>query len=754
MKATEVLRDYKAGKKDFQGADLRGQSFEGKNLEGADFSGANIRGTSFQKANLQGTKFIGAKAGLQNRRVFFMLGLSYLASVISGLVSLLVVYFVSQSFKSIGSEEFYLGLFFLVFSIIFLIITFYKGFVAFAGAFAVTFASAISISFVGVVYNAFAGGSDFVSSVIENDVIDDIFAGTFLSAIPIAFAGIIGVAGAIASAGAGIIGVAGAIASAAAVVCARTIPFTSTVAINVIGIDAGIGSVIGTIFIASAVITFGFYIGWRSLQGDERDAWIRRFAVTFAATNGTNFQGADLTNADFTGATLRNSNFHSAVLIGTCFQKAQKLNLVRSGKTYLKNLKLQKWLIGTENIKDRNFDRLNLRGVNFKNKKLAGVSFIGADLSEANLQDADLSRAKLVQTQLDQTNFTGATLTNAVIEDWGITANTVLEGVKCDCVFTRLPPDKRPAWLSLSAAESQNSNPQRKPDDWNRNFEAGEFADFIAPLRKTLLDLYHNQPTDPRVAAISFGNTQQAHPEAELKLVSIAKTGKNLDKLHLKVATSPTADLSALHREYFANIEYIQSLSPEAQEALLIERGATLKMVLEGGYKINIDNSLEQNSQSNMSQTTQSHSGSGDNVVEDKNVNNNNSRNQNISGGTINNSGAGAFSLGNINRTVANTIARLPNSANSSESGIKDLLTQLQQAANDQNLTEDDKYQTLEQLEIIAKAGQNPQAETMQKKATRAVGFLQVIAEGLEPASKLAQACAKVLPKILLFFGL
>ena len=42
----------------------------------------------------------------------------------------------------------------------------------------------------------------------------------------------------------------------------------------------------------------------------------------------------------------------------------------------------------------------------------------------------------------------------------------------------------------------------------------------------------------------------------------------------------------------------------------------------------------------------------------------------------------------------------------------------------------------------------------MQKKAKRAVGFLKVIAEGVEPATKLAQACGKVLPKILLFFGL
>ncbi|MEM8722872.1 MAG: hypothetical protein AAGE84_26910 [Cyanobacteria bacterium P01_G01_bin.39] len=41
----------------------------------------------------------------------------------------------------------------------------------------------------------------------------------------------------------------------------------------------------------------------------------------------------------------------------------------------------------------------------------------------------------------------------------------------------------------------------------------------------------------------------------------------------------------------------------------------------------------------------------------------------------------------------------------------------------------------------------------MQKKAKKAVGFLKVVAEGIEPATKLAQVSAKALPKILMFFN-
>jgi Pentapeptide repeats (8 copies) len=180
----------------------------------------------------------------------------------------------------------------------------------------------------------------------------------------------------------------------------------------------------------------------------------------------------------------------------------------------------------------------NLRGAKLKGKALEGFDFSGA-----NIRSTDFTNA-----QLQEANFTGATLTGAYIEDWGITADTIFNGVICDYVFMRLPPEKRPDWLKLPPEESLDENPRRKPDDWNKNFEEGEFEDFIVPLIQTL-DLYHNQAFDPRLVAISFKDLQQAHPEAELELISMEKKGKNRDKLYLKVATSPQADLSTLHAD-------------------------------------------------------------------------------------------------------------------------------------------------------------------------------------------------------------
>ena len=614
MKATELLRQYASGVRNFHGVNLRGQSFKGQDLSGADFSDADIRGTNFKHANLQGANFIRVKAGLQNRWVAFLVIMSFLASALSGFGSFTIIAIVFLLSDRNYLNNFYAGLIYLIFLIIFLLVTFLKGLVpgavAIAGPVAVVFAVAIA----GTVVEAFYGVGDnydiFISVAVA--VAIDV-------AIAVVFA--VAIAGAVAVAG----------AEAGAVVFTVAI----AVAVTVAGAEAGAK--------AGAVTLFGFYfyigyIGWRALKGDKRDAWVRSLAVAFAATGGTSFQGTNLKNANFTGATLKNSDFRNAILTDACFQQVRKLDLAR-----LEETKVQQWLTGT-----------------------------GKD----------------------------------------------------------------------------------------KNFEVGEFEDFIPPLRKIYLDLYHNQPIDPRLAAISFQDLKQANPKDQIELISVARTGKNLNKLHLKAETSPTANLSALQDEYFTNIEYIQSLSPKEKEILLLERGATVKRLLEVNPNIevnptiNIDNSPQQTINSSMSQTTQSNSGNGDNVAGNKNITNDQSRTQNISGGTINASGAGASSLGDISGTVANTINQPQTSSNPDEPGIKDFLTQLQQAVDDTNLSDEDKQQTLEQLQILAVAGQDPQAETMQKKVKKAVGFLKVIADGVEPATKLAQACASVLPKILLFFGL
>ncbi len=111
MKATEVLRRYAAGERNFQRENLRGQSFKGQDLSGADFSEADIRSTNFENANLQEVNFTGAKAGLQKRWVAFLLVISFLLSGVSGFCSLIIFDLVSLLFDSSNPKNFYAGLF-------------------------------------------------------------------------------------------------------------------------------------------------------------------------------------------------------------------------------------------------------------------------------------------------------------------------------------------------------------------------------------------------------------------------------------------------------------------------------------------------------------------------------------------------------------------------------------------------------------------------------------------------------------------
>ncbi|MBD2206006.1 leucine-rich repeat domain-containing protein [Calothrix sp. FACHB-1219] len=131
------------------------------------------------------------------------------------------------------------------------------------------------------------------------------------------------------------------------------------------------------------------------------------------------------------------------------------------------------------------------------------------------------------------------------------------------------------------------------------------------------------------------------------------------------------------------------------------------------------------------------------------------SRKIEITGGTVNASGAGAFNLGDISGTVANTINQLPASPEPDKPGIKELLEQLKTAIESEpELSDDDKATALEQVEALAQAGQNPQEGTIKKAAKTAIMALKGVFSNLPAIATLAETSKTLIPMIASLFGL
>lgn len=507
---------------DYSGQNLRGRSFKGQNLAGVDFSYADIKGANFTGAKLEGVNFKGAKAGLQRRWATILVLVSWLLAGISGFFSAYAGFLVGLIFNDNRLENQIVGWVALIILIAFFAAIIRQGInAALAGALALALALALAGAL--ALTGAFAG------------------AGAVAVALAVAFAGAV----AVALAGAGALAFAVALAGAGA--------FAFALAFALAGAFAGAGS--------GAVIFFllNIYIARQALKGNEKYTIIRTTTVAFAAIGGTSFRNANLTDADFTQASLKSTDFRKANLTRTCFKQVKKLDRIRPGTSYLQYKTVRQVLI-TGQGPEANFDRFDLRGVNLREAYLTDVSFIAADLSNACFQDTDLSRAKLVQTQLDGTDFTGATLTGAYIEDWNITHETNFTGVNCQYIYMRLPT-------------KENPDPLRKPDNIKEDFADGDFGDFIQPIFDTL-DLYHNQGVDPRAIAISFKQLAENHPDAELRIVGMEVRGG--DKFLIRAKTVPEADKSQLSQEYFDNYNQLNGLSEQDIKLLLQEQGSEI----------------------------------------------------------------------------------------------------------------------------------------------------------------------------------
>ena len=513
MEANEVLSKYKNGERNFRRVNLRGQSFQGQDLSGADFSEADIRGANFKNAILTGTKFCQAKAGLQKRWLTILLLVSWITSALSGMASLLggaLVGLISD-FNSVDNQvSGWVAFSFLIIVYIFILRQGIRSGVAIA------IAGSSVVVIVVVTANAIGIASAIVSAT----------ASTFVSATAtaIATASTFVSTSAIVSAIASIITIGIAIATAFALAFAFAFRFTGLVAIAV------------SIALAIALALLGAYLGWRALKGDPRDAWIRTIAIAFAATGGTSFYNADLTDADFSEATLKSTDLREATVTHTCWRDTKKLDRARPGKTILADTAVRELLV-SGNGYNKSYVDANLRGANLKGANLNQANLKLADISEATLEDANLEWANLTEAQAIGTDFTHAYFTGACLEAWNIDSTTTLTNIDCQYVFLLEKPNPQ-------------GNRERCPS--SGDFQPGEFTKLFQEALNTV-DLIFQNGVDWKAFVTAFKKVQVENEDTELAIQSIENKGDGV--VVVKVSVPPDTNKEKIHSDFTQNYE-------------------------------------------------------------------------------------------------------------------------------------------------------------------------------------------------------
>jgi hypothetical protein len=300
------------------------------------------------------------------------------------------------------------------------------------------------------------------------------------------------------------------------------------------------------------------------------------------------------------------------------------------------------------------------------------------------------------------------------VENWNIDATTQLDEVDCQYIYLL------------------NGQKERRPS--SGEFQPGEFTKLFAEMFDTV-DLIFRNGVDWKAFIAALKEVQVQNEDTPLQVQSIANKGDGV--IVVKVHVPPDTDKEKIHQELNQNYQlqlaaieaqYKAQLTAKDEEIIAIYRQQSVDMM-------EITKTLA---------NRPIH-------VEAKAMSNSNDSSPNITIRDINNS---AVNFGEIIGDVTNTINQIAADASPENAQLKALLQELTQAIEiDSHLDAEEKAEAANQVKKIAQASQNPDDAGLQKKAQRAVNFLETIAKALEPASKLAQACQKALPIILKTLG-
>ncbi|NJR65628.1 MAG: hypothetical protein HC772_10395 [Leptolyngbyaceae cyanobacterium CRU_2_3] len=138
-------------------------------------------------------------------------------------------------------------------------------------------------------------------------------------------------------------------------------------------------------------------------------------------------------------------------------------------------------------------------------------------------------------------------------------------------------------------------------------------------------------------------------------------------------------------------------------------------------------------------------------MTENRGIHVNTGDNANIRGLS---SGDGVVNLGTISGNVRNAINQLPETDESDQPNLKELLTQLRQAIQtDADLPDPDKSDLLEQVQALAEAKQAEEPANREGLTRKAMKMFDATLKSLPDTAKIVEACSKLLPLILKALG-
>ncbi|HEY9626207.1 MAG TPA: pentapeptide repeat-containing protein [Coleofasciculaceae cyanobacterium] len=679
---------------DFSGQNLRGCNFKGQNLSGANFTNADIRGADFANATLRQANFTKAKAGLRISWTWGFVAISLLAAGLSG----------STSARSAILSSSALG-----------------------SKFIQTYTLTPAIAIVGMIVF-------FLISAVRYGVIAALTALACLAAfvMPLAMTNVLAntqdwiFALTSALVGASLWAWAGVIARATietswfwvwTFVVAIVWSLSAAIVLGFTELQAWTISGVGGWIIAGV----GGYVAEKAISGDSKFVFIRSVVSVVATLGGTSFYKADLTDADFTQATLKSTDLRKASTTRTSWSKVKSLGRARIEGTILFRPEVQE-LVTTGQGRNRTYMGHNLKGANLSGANLTDADFTEADFSSATLEGANLERANLTKTQALGTNFHQANLTGACLEAWNIDSTTQLDGAICEYVYLL------------------NNQRERRPS--SGNFAPGEFTKLFQEVLSTL-DLIFRNGIDWKAFTYSFNQLVLDNEGTELSIQSIENKGDGV--VVVRVNAPPNADKAKLHSEFNQTYEtaikalearYHAELQAKDKEITIYrQQSADMQEIIRlmASRPVTVEVKA---------------------TAESKAMNDSTDSSRNITvGGNLNATGS-TFNLGEISGNVTNTINQLQATATPEAAQLAALLKELQEAIASSELPPADKTEALEQVNTLAKAGQNPADGTLKKLSSTAVKVIKGTIAALPDTAKLVEACSKLLPAISTLLGL